>query len=625
MKFRKPLVDEFNSLFNMVSTEGNIQVTRSNKDHGSVIEKWENARQVFLRGGATKEENFLVSGRLAHPSPLVRANDIYNAMYNIMRGRDDIRQYLESLEVNKAKPYESSVNPSHIQDALGAIEYARGAKVASNHYSNSGIEKVAVDQLSDEQLVAAGNQYRQIDFENEAIRNVALRLLGQPALYTEAEQKYPTSHIAEISEAETKDENIQGFYSRVLRETAHILGLSDKPEEDSGHRGRQGEPCDDGEEQVSEPTSNQGNEPDEEPEDESEDESEDEQESEGDKPEDESEDEDEGEDDSEDEGGESEDEGQPDDKDGEGEDEQDAPDKSPVDEILDELLDKLKDATPDVGVGDEEPQDLTPADVEDHSERVQDEVERIFDGKYTINEDQRVTWIDNPYNLDDLAAPEDDGSSSRSFRGIPTHETWQLNQGKVNVFNSQMESDPSKLLVLVDCSGSTNDRWQVGKDNPRGFRSTQQVMWTLAGTLLKASPNSVAYGFCGGRNNVEIYSGLKSGQYPRGGWYGYDGNVGGGGTPTSEALHWASLKSGGSCDVIVLITDGSPGISAPTMVRRLADGGATIAVIVVPNAYSYGRGSRTARNFGSEISGVYDPRSPESEGAIQELMANLIV
>ena len=93
MKFRKPLVGEFDNLFNVVSTEGTIQVTRSNKDHGSVIEKRENARQVFLRGGATKEENFLVSGRLAHPSPLVRANDIYNAMYNIMRGRDDIRQY----------------------------------------------------------------------------------------------------------------------------------------------------------------------------------------------------------------------------------------------------------------------------------------------------------------------------------------------------------------------------------------------------------------------------------------------------------------------------------------------------------------------------------------------------
>ena len=623
MKFRKPLVDEFNHLFNMVSTEGNIQVTRSNKDHGSVIEKWENARQVFLRGGATKEENFLVSGRLAHPSPLVRANDIYNAMYNIMRGRDDIRQYLESLEVNKAKPYESSVNPNDIQDALGAIEYARGAKVASKHYSNSGIEKVAVDQLVAEQQVVAVNPMRQIDYENEAIRNVALRLLGQPALYTEAEQKYSPSHIAEISEAEIKDENIQSLYSRVLRETAHILGLSDQPEEDSS---REGEPCDDGDEQVSEPTGGEGDDPDKEPDDEGEDESEDEQESEGDEPEDESEDEDEGEDDSEDEGDEeSEDEGKPDDKDGEDEEKQDAPDKSPVDEILDELLDKLKDATPDVGVGDEEPQDLTPAEVEDHSERVQDEVERIFDGKYTINEDTRVTWIDNPYNLDDLAAPEDDGSSSRSFRGIPTHETWQLNQGKVNVFNSQMESDPSKLLVLVDCSGSTNDRWHVGKDNPRGFRSTQQVMWTLAGTLLKASPNSVAYGFCGGRTNIEIYSGLKSGQYPKGGWYDSDGNVGGGGTPTSEALHWASLKSGGSDDVIVLITDGSPGISAPTMVRRLADGGATIAVIVVPNAYRYGTGSRTARNFGSEISGVYDPRSPESEGAIQELMANLIV
>ena len=491
-------------------------------------------------------------------------------------------------------------------------------RVASKHYSNSGIEKVAVDQLVAEQQVVAGNQFRQINYENEAIRNVALRLLGQPALYTEAEQKYSTSHIAEISEAEIKDENIQSFYSRVLRECTHILGLSEQPE---GTTCGPTVPTDDeGEDEVQEPTSNQGNEPDEEPEDESEDESEDEQESEGD------ESEDEGEDDSEDEGDEeSEDEGQPDDKDGEGEDEQDAPDKSPVDEILDELLDKLKEATPDVGVGDEEPQDLTPADVEDHSERVQDEVERIFDGKYTINEDQRVTWIDNPYNLDDLAAPEDDGSSSRSFRGIPTHETWQLNQGKVNVFNSQMESDPSKLLVLVDCSGSTNDHWQVGKDNPRGFRSTQQVMWTLAGTLLKASPNSVAYGFCGSRKNVEIYSGLKSGQYPRGEWYGYDGNVGGGGTPTSEALHWASLKSGGSDDVIVLITDGSPGISAPTMVRRLADGGATIAVIVVPNAYRYGRGSQTARNFGSEISGVYDPRSPESEGAIQELMANLIV
>ena len=624
MKFRKPLVGEFDNLFNVVSTEGNVQVTRSNKDYGSVIEKWENARQVFLRGGATKEENFLVSGRLAHPSPLVRANDIYNAMFNLMRGRDDIRQYLESLEVNKSKSssYSPSADPNDIQNALGAIEYARGAKVASRHYSNSGIELVAADQLVAEQQVVAGNPMRQIDFEGEALRNVALRLLGQPALYAEAEQKYSTSHIAEISEAEIKDENIQSFYSRVLRETTHILGLSDEPE---GTGCGPTVPTDDeGEDELQEPTGNEGNEPDEEPEDESEDESEDEQESEGDESEDE--DESEGEDDSEDEGDEeSEDEGKPDDKDGQDEEKQDAPDKSPVDEILDELLDKLKDATPDVGVGDEEPVDLTPAEVEDHSERVQDEVERIFDGKYTINEDTRVTWVDNPYNLDDLAAPEDDGSSSRSFRGIPTHETWQLNQGKVNVFNSQMESDPSKLLVLVDCSGSTNDSWQPSKDNPRGFRSTQQVMWTLAGTLLKASPNSVAYGFCGGRTNVEIYSGLKSGQYPRGEWYGGAGNVGGGGTPTSEALHWASLKSGGSDDVIVLITDGSPGISAPTMVRRLADGGATIAVIVVPNAYRYGRGTQIARNFGSEISGVYDPRSPESEGAIQELMANLIV
>ena len=238
MKFRKPLVDEFNNLFNMVSTEGNIQVTRSNKDHGSVIEKWENARQVFLRGGATKEENFLVSGRLAHPSPLVRANDIYNAMYNIMRGRDDIRKYLESLAASRQgdsyrSPYDPVANPTHIQDALGAIEYARGAKVASKHYSNSGIEQVATDQLVAEQQVVAGNPLRQnlgsINFENEALRNVALRLLGQPALYTEAEQKYSTSHIAEISEAETKDENIQGFYSRVLRECTHILGLADQP------------------------------------------------------------------------------------------------------------------------------------------------------------------------------------------------------------------------------------------------------------------------------------------------------------------------------------------------------------------------------------------------------------
>ena len=188
-----------------------------------------------------------------------------------------------------------------------------------------------------------------------------------------------------------------------------------------------------------------------------------------------------------------------------------------------------------------------------------------------------------------------------------------------------METDPSKLLVLVDCSGSTHDNWG-SKGNPRGFRSTQQVMWTLAGTMLKTSPNSVAYGFCGSQQYISIYPGLKSGTYPKGEWYRGEGNVGGGGTPTSQALHWASLKSGGSDDVIVLITDGMPGISAPTMVRRLADSGATIAVIVVPNAHSsVARGGGVARRFGSEISGVYDPRSPESEDSIQQLMANLIV
>ena len=182
MKFRKPLVDEFNSLFNIISTEGNVQVTRSNKDHGRVIEKWENARQVYLRGGATKEENFLVSGRLAHPSPIVRSNEIYNAMYDLVRNRPDIREYLKNLEVNQAKQdgngyFSGHVNPNHIQDALGAIEYARGAKVASSHYSNSGIEQVAVDQLVAEQQVATGNPLRKIDFEQEDIRNVQECLL----------------------------------------------------------------------------------------------------------------------------------------------------------------------------------------------------------------------------------------------------------------------------------------------------------------------------------------------------------------------------------------------------------------------------------------------------------------
>jgi hypothetical protein len=610
MKFRKPLVDEFNSLFNIISTEGKVQVTRSNKDHGSVIEKWENARQIYLRGGATKEENFLVSGRLAHPSPIVRSNQIYNAMYTLVRTRDDIKEYLKNLEVNQGKStYHGAINPTHIQDALGAIEYARGAKVASSHYSNSGIEQVAVDQLGAEQQVAAGNPLRQINFENEAIRNVALRLLGQPALYTEAEQKYSTSHIAEISEAETKDENIQGFYSRVLRECTHILGLADQPVGTGCFPvDPTGKQDDEGEELVRVPTG--GTEPDEEPDDEGEDEAEGEQESEGDESEDEGDEESDGEDEQDEDQGE----------------EQKAPDKSPVDEILDELLDKVQESTPDVGVGDEEPTDLTPADVEDQSERCQEEIERVFNNQYEVSESTSVRWVDNPYNLDDIAAPEDDGSSSRSFRGIPTHETWRLNQGKVNVFNSQMETDPSKLLVLVDCSGSTHDSWYQDKRNRRGFRSTQQVMWTLAGTLLKTSPNSVAYGFCGSQLNIDIYPGLKSGTYPKGEWYRGEGNVGGGGTPTSQALHWASLKSGGSDDVIVLITDGMPGISAPTMVRRLADGGATVAVIVVPNAHGNLVGAGyTARNFGSEISGVYDPRSPESEDSIQQLMANLIV
>ena len=193
IKFTKPKVADYNGLFKLVTNNDRLVVQRSSKNvDNSPINTWQNAQQVKLRGGASREENLLVSGRLAHPAPIVDSQSVVQAIRYGSRNTLDVDTQL-------------------LQQLLAAAEYARGAKVSDTHYSNPDISQSATEIIEE-------SKPEYIRTAEKIAENATLRLLNAPIKWEGVEEtgRFDTSGITAITDVETLDENIRSFYERFL-------------------------------------------------------------------------------------------------------------------------------------------------------------------------------------------------------------------------------------------------------------------------------------------------------------------------------------------------------------------------------------------------------------------------
>ena len=205
IKFTKPKVADYNSLFHMVSSNEELSVKRSNKNaDNSPINTWQNARSVQLRGGASREENLLVSGRLAHPAPIVDSRSVVQAIRTGSRAILDVDSHL-------------------LQQLLAAAEYARGARVSDSHYSNPDISQSATE-------IVQSTKPEYIRTSEKVAENVALRLLNAPIKWEGIEgDRFDTTGVTPITDVETLDGNVKSFYERFLVQVMPIVVI-DKEE-----------------------------------------------------------------------------------------------------------------------------------------------------------------------------------------------------------------------------------------------------------------------------------------------------------------------------------------------------------------------------------------------------------
>ena len=578
IRFTKPKAADYNSLFKMVASNEKLTVKRSNKNlASSPISQWQDAAHVQLRGGASREENLLVSGRLAHPAPAMNSYSIIKA----------VRQAVDSVEIDTAL----------LERLLGAAEYARGAKVSDGHYSNPEISKSATSIIEDASLDTNDPYGSPHGHAEKVAENVGLRLLGAPVKWQETEAKTPTGAVTPITKGEVLDENIKDFYERFLLQAIPLTLMG---EDKQVNEEPNGPTCGPTVESTDEPTDGEPDEPtDGEPDGEP--------------------------DEASDEGkGESPAEEEP-------EEEPEAEPKSEAKVLLEKLISETADSL-STKVGENAEQTFEKRQKANAVESVVPEEVNydpsVLDGigvpeifNHEVATGHLVNWGEPKFKLSSISPIEDNGQSTKSFTGQPTNEAWKMSMlGNVNVFDAISASgDAASLLILADMSGSTIDNVV---STPFGKGNTQDVIWALAGKMLELSVNSKSYGFYSSRNNLGIIEGQRANVAPR-------HSLGGGGTPTAEVLAWAADKSESSDEVIVLITDGMPDHKAPAMVKRMTDNGSRVAVVVVPNNYRHledtERCLRVARSFGGEMSAVCDVRNPKSIEALNEFMANLIV
>lgn len=590
-------VQAFNNLFGMMANQ-DVTIKRSNKLEGDsnnfqVINKWNDPYNIVLRGRATFEENLLVAGKLAHPQ-LRRYNEVINAANSAIRSKPNLPEHVRGTSFVDA-----------IRSSIGSFEFARGAMVSAEHYSNDAIKDVSFKALVKEVNNPETSESYGTDWIKAMQANLVARLLGQPASLVEGSVN--VSGVTPLSSEDVEDENLRETFGRFVRELVEVLAAQDyrspvEPE-DTEFEGRTDKPKTTVE--VEEPE-----EPSEKPED-PESDSSDESESSDDEPEEDEEDE--GDEDGKVEGAgsktaESGSEGGKD------------PISSEAQDWIDEAVDKaVSDA--EETLAESKPEEDSGLDLSSNkvpSEYEEEKLETTLARGANIHKipASSVAWYQAP-DMSDLAPPEDVGELNRKSSGLLTSDAWKISLGNTKVFEASDEGEPQNLLVLADISGSTSDKV---KKNKYGLRTVSEVIWALSAQLLRVTPNSKSYGFASYYRNtdVQILEGQQAGMVPA--------RAGSGGTPTIQALRWA-VEQANQESVICLITDDEAEAGSGLYVRQLADQGHRIATVLVPSPkyFSYHNVQAKLANYGSDMACIYEVTNEASNKALQDMFSNLLV
>ena len=586
-------VQTFNNLFGMLANQ-EVNVKRSNKAEGDrnnyqVINKWNDPYSITLRGRATFEENLLVAGKLAHPQ-LRDTSEVISASLKALVDKRSASGKEKLTDVGHYNLHDALVS------SIGSFEFARGAMVSAQHYSNKAIQDVSfnalVKEVSDPKTAAP--------YYSAWIKtvqpNLVARLLGKPA--TLAESYVDVSGITPLSLEDIKDENLRATFGRFVLELVDLLDSIDHqapvtppeteftPDEDEDEQGDEVTSCTNPESFSDE--------------DEDEAEDGDEQGGQGEEDEEDEEDEAEGQFD----GGSKAGDNKP----------EDADDlKDSIDKAIDRAVQKAED---ELAKSQVEETGINLGATKEADELEESALRMALQDHAFVNKEQ--AYLHEAPDMSDIAPPEDIGDLNRKSSGLLTSDAWKISLGNTKVFESSDEGEPQNLLILADCSGSTTDKVLSNKYD---LGTVSQVIWALAGQLLKVTPNSKSYGFTGGYGGeMTIVEGQTAGMMPN--------RRGSGGTPTIQALRWATEQANEE-SVICLITDDGAERGSGLYVRQLADQGHRIATILVPSPRYATRylGNPQARlaEYGSDMACIYDVSSEASNKALQDMFANLLV
>lgn len=550
----------FNDLFGYLANK-HVNVKRTAKNErwivgSDTVANWTDTYEIIMPARASVEHNLLMAGKFAHPV-LAYFRRVQNALVEKHASVYDMKQVMgQPVPVNTRY---SNV----ISGALSAFEYARGAKVASQHYLNDGILQASLKTLAKEYAEKTDLSYAEDSYKPDGLASFQMdliaKLLGVKPI---ANSSVDLSSVTQLSDEDCEDENLQPTFTRFVYELEGLLELGEtkepkkEPKRKGGNRrtdtgpvdkDRKGEP----QEVDVEPDKQDGND------------------------------------------------------DGTGV--SNKGDKSIEDAIERDVRQAAREF--------EQLKDKPPAEVVEEVDQENDQYQlnKVLEEAelLPLRVIKQRSWIP-AYDMEGVVPPEFNEGAAFKTTGYVTPDAWRMSLGKTNVFDSNIDDEYPEIVVLVDCSSSTRDPLTK---NPFGFNVIAEAIWSLSAQLLQLSPNCKSYGYRGSNHGVHIIEGQPSGKIPTDiKW------VAQGGTPTSATMNWATQTLDPEATVVV-ITDGHPDPSSAAFARHLRNqGNKIVTVLVTPKE---GRMQSLLKRFGSDMACVFNPTDPESIKAVSHLFSQL--
>jgi len=551
----------FNNLFNYLANK-QVSVKRTNKQERYVgsdtIQRWTNTYEVTLPARASFEHNLLMAGKFAHPV-LQNFTHVSKVFINRYGWTYDEKRLISDENV----PINSSFN-SVLFGALSAFEYARAAKVASRHYLNNQIFEASLKSLVSEYKEYSNKQdLSQViasGYKPDGLASFQIDLAAKLlGSKPVANSNVDLSFVTQLSDEDCADENLLPTFTRFVHELSKLFEAGLSK---TPKQPKQEEGGDKKTDTTSDPVNKD-------------------------------------------------------------ESKSPTPSDTKADEVKSEPTDnELQSAIRrDVGRSeiefDQSKTKAKPAEVSEEIDEYSESqhLEQVFENikRKTVNRLIESSWVP-AYDVSGIIPPEFNEGSAFKTTGYVTPDAWRMSLGKTNVFNSNVDEGEPEIVVLADCSSSTRDSL---KKNPFGFSNVAEAVWSLSAQLLKLSPNAKSYGYRGGSWGVFVTEGQPSGMIPSS-----SKNLASGGTPTSEAMSWATETLNPEATIVV-ITDGYPDLSSAAYSRYLRNQGNKIVTVLVTDKPDQSGMQYLLKRFGSDMACVFNPSEPESIAAVSHLFAQL--